>query len=959
MNQPIHDIKYTGSLRTKASGSSGPADEFSSRSVIDPHGVITQTSNFGTPVSKILGDGRTWTPILGSIPSTPVAGTYYIRNIAGIDTFVFVDSSNVEHPLSSTGMSPGAPVVVPLSNIYPTPNILVTQLVDSTDVIEASIAIVNNTLGTRSFHRVLVSHNGTASSDATVGQVSSSGGIAFGNQQVTFDVIFTGSGVTQNIQLVAYTNLTGLTAYITRPFIVTGTSGGLTPALSAISALSPAADTFPYYTGPTTASLATITSYGRSLVASVDNNAFLGTVGLAGLATTAITGTLTLTKTGVTARTATFPDAAITVAGSAVALTSGRIPYIDTGGLLNSTASFAFNLANQLLSIGDGATAAQSEISIYRTAGQTGIFSFRTGSLNRWRWLLTGTESGSDTGGALSLIAHNDAGGSIDTPISIVRAANGLITLARPVTITPGSGTVTISQNSAVIGLQLRQSSAGVNSPALEFYSGGGYRHQIREVDGAAGYLSFISVDGTTYQFDNNVNVTRAINGSVTSRVTNTTVGTAAQANFQAYNDAGTLCSSIVALSTGYTTAGVLTAGSGGVFSASSAGLFICASNASGTLRLAAGGTTEGMRLTSSLASLSVRTTITGAASTSTPLLSIIPNSGATTDYALAVWGDAPEGTSRRFSVSRGGNAYIDTDLVIGADPGGAHKLRVGGSAIINGTGTFAGTISAVGSVISYNVGQTSESSISSNGATRAGLWNSYFATNPIAEITVTASGGPRSILRYDWASDTTTLERKIIASGGINSAGNLTNIGTLAGIASLYLTGIATDQPAIRFAGATAYDLVLYRPANATDYVFSRSNGATETKLVTFKESGSVLIGTTTDGMTASGSLKVAKDLVSLGQRVIGLRSVTSAGGTTTLDGTDHAVVITGTANQTITMPAAATGRIIVIKSRTTGTVTIQRAGSDTMDGSASNQVLATNQSLMFVANSTDWTII
>jgi len=56
-----------------------------------------------------------------------------------------------------------------------------------------------------------------------------------------------------------------------------------------------------------------------------------------GLGTTAITGELTLTKTGTTARTATFPDAVITVAGSAAALTSGLIPQAGTGGILSDS----------------------------------------------------------------------------------------------------------------------------------------------------------------------------------------------------------------------------------------------------------------------------------------------------------------------------------------------------------------------------------------------------------------------------------------------------------------------------------------------------------------------------------------------------------------------------------------------------------------------------------------------
>jgi hypothetical protein len=62
-----------------------------------------------------------------------------------------------------------------------------------------------------------------------------------------------------------------------------------------------------------------------------------------GVVATGISGTLTLTKTGTTARTATFPDAAIVVSGSASALTSGRVPFVTTGGLLTDSAGMTYS----------------------------------------------------------------------------------------------------------------------------------------------------------------------------------------------------------------------------------------------------------------------------------------------------------------------------------------------------------------------------------------------------------------------------------------------------------------------------------------------------------------------------------------------------------------------------------------------------------------------------------------
>ena len=63
----------------------------------------------------------------------------------------------------------------------------------------------------------------------------------------------------------------------------------------------------------------TTTSYGRGCLALADAPALASYAGIPLLATSGITGALTLAKTGTTARTVTFPDAAITVAGLGLA----------------------------------------------------------------------------------------------------------------------------------------------------------------------------------------------------------------------------------------------------------------------------------------------------------------------------------------------------------------------------------------------------------------------------------------------------------------------------------------------------------------------------------------------------------------------------------------------------------------------------------------------------------------
>lgn len=83
---------------------------------------------------------------------------------------------------------------------------------------------------------------------------------------------------------------------------------------------------------------------------------------------------------------------------------------------------------------------------------------------------------------------------------------------------------------------------------------------------------------------------------------------------------------------------------------------------------------------------------------------------------------------------------------------------------------------------------------------------------------------------------------------------------------------------------------------------------------------------------------------------------SVASAAGTTVLDATSHVLVITGSTTQAVTLPAAAIGREIIIKNRSTGNVTVTRAGSDTIDGSAASVVLTNGDYMRLIANTTDW---
>lgn len=68
-----------------------------------------------------------------------------------------------------------------------------------------------------------------------------------------------------------------------------------------------------------------------------------------------------ITGTATGARVATFPDATITVAGSATALTSGRVPFATTGGLLTDSANLTWTSPTLMLA---GATTTGPDVEV-------------------------------------------------------------------------------------------------------------------------------------------------------------------------------------------------------------------------------------------------------------------------------------------------------------------------------------------------------------------------------------------------------------------------------------------------------------------------------------------------------------------------------------------------------------------------------------------------------------------
>jgi len=86
-------------------------------------------------------------------------------------------------------------------------------------------------------------------------------------------------------------------------------------------------------------------------------------------------------------------------------------------------------------------------------------------------------------------------------------------------------------------------------------------------------------------------------------------------------------------------------------------------------------------------------------------------------------------------------------------------------------------------------------------------------------------------------------------------------------------------------------------------------------------------------------------------------VRSVAASAGTTTLNGTDDTAILTGAAIHTFTLPAAANGRRLFIKNRSSLALTVNRAGADTIDGLTTIAV-ATGTAKILIANGTDWCV-
>lgn len=197
------------------------------------------------------------------------------------------------------------------------------------------------------------------------------------------------------------------------------------------------------------------------------------------------------------------------------------------------------------------------------------------------------------------------------------------------------------------------------------------------------------------------------------------------------------------------------------------------------------------------------------------------------------------------------------------------------------------------------------------------------------------------------------TSTGSLILAGGVGVAKNL-NVG---GLARLGASGSPASLLHLKQTAETATSGLRFERSGTTDCqsVFIQGGLGSLNDCLTFYPSllaapgfaidrsgmcyvaSKLLIGSSTDA--GNGALQVTGSIRGTQGLGVGVTSTVTAAGTTTLSATSNAVqVFTGTTTQSVTLPAAnalgaGVSQMILFKNYSTGTVTVNRAGSDTID--------------------------
>lgn len=199
-----------------------------------------------------------------------------------------------------------------------------------------------------------------------------------------------------------------------------------------------------------------------------------------------------------------------------------------------------------------------------------------------------------------------------------------------------------------------------------------------------------------------------------------------------------------------------------------------------------------------------------------------------------------------------------------------------------------------------------------------------------------------------------------------------LTNAGGDVGLASLTATSATTNGFGVysdASESSTAYTVY-----NGTRQISVASIGTASVTTTAGAETANLVFKTKPAGsaavtaLTISGATQAATFAGAVTQSTSqgwGVVSTATAAGTTTLTTSSKVVqVFTGSTTQNVQLPAAnvfgaGVGCVYIVKNRSSGTVTVLRAGADTIDG-ATTQAVATGNAAMLVSNGVDtWHVV
>lgn len=196
----VRDVKGKGALRLNDSLAAGPADVFSSEVVIDPSGILHEDENDGSPVSRVLGDGRKWMPIHVATPASYSPGQFWLEKIAGVTYMVFVDDAGVLQTVTGGGGVVPTPSLVALTNGVATT--ITSVVVDAVGTVEWGLNLYKAATAQRHHFRIVAAHDGTILADAATTQLNLQSTISYGVLDVALSLTLTGAGAAQTMDLV-------------------------------------------------------------------------------------------------------------------------------------------------------------------------------------------------------------------------------------------------------------------------------------------------------------------------------------------------------------------------------------------------------------------------------------------------------------------------------------------------------------------------------------------------------------------------------------------------------------------------------------------------------------------------------------------------------------------------------------------------------------------------------------